>query len=249
MRLGILLIFAALCSPLRSQEYDTKLVELIDVNKLAKAEKRLSKLYKSESDSLDFYYLQGKIQRKQGDYLTALTSFFRVLIADSTYAYAYDEIGVIFSIHEKYDEALEQYATGLVYRPNDPLILGHIGATYYQMKDFEGAIDYLQQVLVLEPLNDYAMYNLGLCYLSLEDYSKAIDYFNQTLSLSNDDFKTYFDRGKAYYFSGNYELALADFKKSQKLVNHENAYEFIPKEDYTFFISRCQQKINTAKEN
>jgi tetratricopeptide (TPR) repeat protein len=235
------IFFFAVCY---GQEFDKTVTTFIDNNELEKATKRLQKL---EIDSIDYWFLSGKIQRKRGDYQVAKKYLNKILANDSTYFLAYDELGVICAISGKYEESIEQFQTGLKYKDSSSIIMGHLGATYYLMNKYNLAIQYLNHAYKKEPTNDYILYNLGLCYLAKKQYEKASDYFSKSLAIRKKDYKAHYDRGVAYYNSGNAKLALKDFKKAEKYNGTENKYEKIPGKDIENYISKSKAKIRALR--
>lgn len=227
-----------------AQGYDQKIMDLLDDNKIAKAQKRFDKIGSKIMDQNACLFVQGKIYRKSGEYSKALEKFNEVLGNDSLYADAIDEIGVVKTIlGEPYEVALSYYERALEIIPNNTTYLGHIGTTYFIVDKNELALKYYHRVLEIDPDNDYMLSNLGLAYARKGEHIKAILYFSKALKYRKDP-KTYYDRGKSYYELDLYSDAIRDFKKAKRKLKNENKFEALNEEFLDDYIEVCKKLKN-----
>ena len=237
----VLSIFVGFTIVANAQKYDEKLNHLLSTNDLTGATKQLEKVYGNDKKSIEYIFLNGKLNRKKGNYTFAKECFHKVLEIDSVYANALDELGILELISNQDINACLVYLNkALLLKPNHPRILVNRGAAYFMDSQFDLAIKDYNTALKIDPEDHYCLYNLGLCYYELDKYQIAIDYFNKVLELQKNDPKAYFDRGKAYYYSGKIAEAKADFKKALKYRTTENRWETIPKEDIEDMLEYCK---------
>lgn len=228
-----------------SQEYDLKVKKYLDENNIEKAEKRINKLFSSDTNNLDYLYLKSVVNRKRGRYVESLVNLKQIISRDTNYAFAYDEIGIIQVIYfQNSDAAMSYLEKAQSLKVNDPLILSHIGSIYQIQENYPLAIEYYKKALEMQPENDYLHYNLGITYFETSKYNLALNEFDKGLEIRKKDSKTLYDRGRVKFELKMYKEALVDFKKCLKYRSTENKYETISKKSIIDYIIFCKDRIN-----
>lgn len=238
-----ILLFILVCFPflLRGQTYDKKLTKLINANELSKAQIRLEKVYGEDTTSIDYLFLKGKINRKIGDYDASKEYLQEVLKLDSTYANAWDELGVLYTVLQSNSNlGMRLINHAIELNPNNADYLSHKGSIYYIKKEYEAALTEYKKAIALSPKDDYILYNIGSCYLMLGKYELSLTYLSKAIHKRKDT-KNYFERGRAFYYLKNYAAAKKDFRKALKLNSTENEYEMMEDESIERFIRSCEE--------
>ena len=103
------------------------------------------------------------------------------------------ELALFLQSHGYPEEALAQYDTLLMQRPDNYIVLYNKGyVNFVYLEDNEAALDYFNQTLALKP--DYldAKYNKGRVLEQMGDYSQAMEIYKEVLK-SQPDYKLAID--------------------------------------------------------
>ena len=147
-------------------------------------------------------------------------------------AYAYNNIGIVYSYLGDYDKALEYLFKALEIKKD---VLGennsdtansynNIGVVYRNLGEYNKALEYYFKALEIEkavlgenhPNTASSYNNIGVVYKNLEDYDKALEYLNKALEIKKDVLGenhpdtagSYVNIGIVYDELGNYNKAL-----------------------------------------
>ena len=129
----------------------------------------------------NFEKAQSAIDKK--NYEQAATLLKLVLDADPKDFQAWTELGTVYVLQEKQDEAEKAYVRAIEARPTFFLALLNLGRVRVAQKQYEAAIDPLTHAVELQPTNAEANLRLGEAYLQLKKGSKAVTYLNEAARL------------------------------------------------------------------
>ena len=96
---------------------------------------------------------------------------------------AWTELGMVYFIEKKYDDAEKSYASAIAAKPDHVPALVNLGRVRLAKKNNEGAIEPLEAALKANPQSAMANYFLGEAFLALKKGSKAVGYLNEALRL------------------------------------------------------------------
>ena len=116
-------------------------------------------------------------------YVEAVALFNELVANDSKDFQAWSELGTVYLMEQKPDEAEKAYASAVEIRPKFYLGLMNLGRVRMMQKNFEGAIEPLTTALSVNATSADANYRLGEAYLQIKKGSKAVGYLNEALKL------------------------------------------------------------------
>lgn len=130
------------------------------------------------------------------DMRTAMYSFNKAWLLDSTNEEAYFGFGGVYGKFDDLDRAMEMYDKGLAINPNNAGILTDVGTIYLEKyfhkrdnKDLIKAEKLFLRALTLQPKRPTAMFKLFRLYLSSENCANARIYYDKCVD-SNNEFLT-----------------------------------------------------------
>ena len=106
-----------------------------------------------------------------------------VVEADPKDYAAWTDLGMVYFIEKKYDDAEKSYASAITAKPDHVPALVSLGRVRLAQKNNEGALEPLEAALKTDPTSAMANYFLGEAYLALKKGSKAVGYLNEALRL------------------------------------------------------------------
>ena len=96
---------------------------------------------------------------------------------------AWTDLGMVYFIEKKYEDAEKSYASAIAAKPDHVSALVSLGRVRLATKNNEGAIETLEAALKADPKSAMANYFLGEAHLALKKGSKAVGYLNEALRL------------------------------------------------------------------
>jgi tetratricopeptide (TPR) repeat protein len=96
---------------------------------------------------------------------------------------AWTDLGMVYFIEKKYEDAENSYASAIAAKPDHVSALVSLGRVRLATKNNEGAIETLEAALKADPKSAMANYFLGEAHLALKKGSKAVGYLNEALRL------------------------------------------------------------------
>ena len=94
---------------------------------------------------------------------------------DPTDFHAYLELGTMYSMIGRYEEASEYYESYIELQPNDNRVRNALAEMYTNSGNFEKAISHLEEASRIDPDDEFALYNLGVIFASKGDTLSAKD--------------------------------------------------------------------------
>lgn len=178
----------------------------------------------------------------------------------------YNNIGIVYSDMEEYDNALFYYkkAYDIALKQNDPTkyatfsLLVNMGEIFKYKGKPDSTIAYNKKALpIAQGVKDtlgttITLYNIGENYIALKNYELAKEYLNKALALAikikDDEDIAYCHNAFAliYYYTGNYQLSL-HFANMALKENNKLGIEEISTQIYnTLYLNH--QKLGNYKE-
>jgi cytochrome c-type biogenesis protein CcmH/NrfG len=126
------------------------------------------------------YEKAGKeIQSKS--YAEAIVTLRDLVSADAKDFQAWADLGMVYFVQKKFDEAEDSYANATAAKSNYFPAMLSLGRVRLAKKNYEGAVESLEAALKLDSTSASANYFLGESYLQLKKGSKAAEHFNEAL--------------------------------------------------------------------
>lgn len=117
-------------------------------------------------------------------------------------------LGDIYCDIGEYKEALNTYASGLRYAPNDYNLLYSMGMAYTLLNDFKNAKICYEKAAIINNLLFNAYYNIAQINFISNDLEEAEKYFTKALDDEDLEADAYYHLGKIYMLRGDYDNAI-----------------------------------------
>lgn len=129
---------------------------------------------------------------------------------------AHNNLGNIYRLQEKWDEAISQYASSIAIRPH-ARTYSNLGATYRKIGRSDKALDAYRKALELDPENGLAYFGLGIVHASRAEDELAFASYQRALELDPNSGEVYTNIGALHARRGESELAIAAYQKAIEL--------------------------------
>ncbi|GAB1470808.1 hypothetical protein MASR2M66_16860 [Chloroflexota bacterium] len=180
----------------------------------------------------------------------ALRCYNEAIRLDPDLDIAYNNLGVLLKILERYDDAEAAYRKAIELNPSYATAYNNLGSLLHEkFKRYDDAEAAYRKAIELNPSDATAYYNLGALLETLERYDdaeaayrKAIElnpsdanaYYNLGILLSDEHFKRYDDAEAAYHkaieINSSYEKAYSNLACLKSITGDiKSAFEFLEK--------------------
>ena len=126
----------------------------------------------------------GNAYLEQGNLAAAATEFKKAVIADSTYAKAYNNLGLISTRRSNLGEAAQYFYKAISKDPNVAETYINYASTFLLRNDPNSSIQILEQAKQRFPLNDFVMLKLAAAYFQAGRKSDALNAVQESLKLN-----------------------------------------------------------------
>lgn len=219
------------------------------------SEDKLFGLTAQTRETLRLRYNLGLLKFHQGDTEGALSAFRSVLEIDPQGAYgmrSFIQIGIIYSMQENYNAAVENFMKAVVLSPEDPLALHNLGVAYMRAGKINEAIQNLSKAAALDGANIGILQNLGNVYSAANNPEAAKRTYQQALQIEPDNSEIRFNLGLIQYKTGDLAGAEESFEKAASRLTRENkarAYALLGMVRYNRgFFGAAANAFNNAAE-
>lgn len=137
------------------------------------------------TDNVQDLFQGGLRHQELKDYNTAFAYYKRALMLKPDFAEAHINLGSVYFITGRYNEAIEAYNNALQHsQENVAAVLNKVGTSYLMLGDYSKAIETYKQVLSLKSDGSKTRFSLGLAYFMNGNNEEA---FNEYISLNKID--------------------------------------------------------------
>lgn len=137
------------------------------------ATEALAEARRLQPEAFRWAYLQGIVQRLDGDHGAALESFERALALDPEYAAAHARLAEVQLELGREEDAERSYRQALALDPRLAAAWEGLGRLAYDRGDAAAAVESFQRALELQPRANALHHQLGLAYRALGDLEAA----------------------------------------------------------------------------
>jgi tetratricopeptide (TPR) repeat protein len=123
----------------------------------------------------------GETLRRKGDYETAEDCYFRAIAFAPDYAYAYNNLSLMYSGMGELEKAAEYARLSMQIMNFSPIPWHTLGIYYMARKQLRVALDYLLAAYTYDPNYTKAAYNAACCYALLGETDTAVEYLKKSL--------------------------------------------------------------------
>ena len=142
-----------------------------------KANDKLTKYSMSENSKALELYARGNDVKEEENYEKAIEFYEKAVKEDPKFAFAWDNLGLMYRKLENFDKAIEMYNKSLEIDPTGMMPLQNIAVAYIYKKDYTNAIKSYEKLAILDPKNPEVHYGIGNIYTNyLKEYEKGLDH-------------------------------------------------------------------------
>jgi tetratricopeptide (TPR) repeat protein len=163
-------------------------------------------------------YQEALAKFEAGDYEACAQALLRAIEKEPFEPVYTNNLGVVYTKMEKYDEAIEAFKKMLEIQPESYTANKKIGELYGFMQDYENAAPFYKKAVELSPNDPDAFYNLGACATNLHDFTGAMDAFSSAVELKPDFAAAYYQLGMVYVNQNKKEDAVTSLEKFLELA-------------------------------
>lgn len=163
-------------------------------------------------------YQEALAKFDEGDYEASAQALLRAMEKEPFEPNYPNNLGVVYTKMEKYDEAIKAYQKMIEIQPESYTANKKIGEIYGMLQEYEKAAPYYQKAVDLSPNDPDAFYNLGACAMNLRDLPGAKGSFSKAIELQPDFAAAYYQLGMVHVNQNNKEDAVKNLEKFLELA-------------------------------
>lgn len=156
----------------------------------------------------------------QGRIDEALITTKQGLIIDPESKDLYNGLGSVYSILNKYEEAVAAYQHYVQLAPADPNALDSLGTCHQAFGHYDLARDAYQRAISINPESRVAVIHLGNAYLQEGRYRAALEQYQRHLQIARDDT----GRARSYDYIAQLYLKWGDLNKAETAARQAARY-------------------------
>ena len=177
----------------------------------------LSQVTAKDPQNRTALFMKGFIYKETGDTANAITLLRKVCDLYPNYAPAFEELGVLYSIHHD-PLAVEYLNTAIRLEPHNTNALYALAMHYQDLNQVDKAEELYKQILDINANHKDAWHNRAYIQLfTYGDYDHAVEYFTRAIQCDSTFAEAWVNRGCAYELSGDNARALEDFHTALEL--------------------------------
>ena len=101
-------------------------------------------------------------------------------------AFAANNLGAMYFLDQRYDEARVQYERALALDPTEPMVRNNLGQVYHLLEDLDTAASYYQAEIQHSPWYPNSHYNLGILWARLNRLDDAVREWETAITIDPD---------------------------------------------------------------
>jgi tetratricopeptide (TPR) repeat protein len=186
----------------------------------------LKKLENLDPDSYLVHLIHAQMMEGMENYQGALVQYKKAAAKEPNLPYAHYNIGNVYWLMRKWDEAAAEFKLEIVVNPYDCLAYAQLGNML--VKNHGAATQaraYVRKALDLCPNLSQARMDFGLLLADGGEYDKAIEQYKRAAELNPEDDGVHLLLGRAYQKLGRQEEAKAEFATAQNLQKNSSERE------------------------
>ncbi|MBN1294485.1 MAG: tetratricopeptide repeat protein [Candidatus Latescibacteria bacterium] len=162
----------------------------------------------------------------------------KILEIDNENIEANNIMGIITSLTDRSEEAINHFQTALKTDANQPAIFSNLGTAFRGIGDEKRAILSFEKAVELNPYNITALNNLGVLYRETGNIEKAEHLFCHSIDIFPENPFPYYNLAELYITTGQYGKALDNLKHYIALIplDMDNLFK-------TFGIARLADRL------
>jgi tetratricopeptide (TPR) repeat protein len=217
---------AVLQGAIRQSPKDSRILYELGQMHLKVATGILKKLENLDPDSYLVHLIHAQMMEGMENYEGALVQYKKAAAKEPSLPYAHYNIGNVYWLMRKWDEASVEFKLEIAAYPYDCLAYGQLGNILARNHgDATQARSYVKKALDLCPNLSQARTDFGLLLADGGEYDKAIEQYKRAAELTPEDDGVHLLLGRAYQKLGRAEEAKAEFATAQDLQTKSSERE------------------------
>lgn len=143
--------------------------------------------------------LRGEKEENRALFTEAMSKQEEVIRRDSSAAYAYNEIGLLYRRLDRKAEAIRFFEMANHFSPNWVLPMANSISSFTEIGKVDSALEIGQRALAIDSSFALVHHNLGFAYDAVENWPKAIDHYEKAIQLNPDYTSTYYNLALLYF--------------------------------------------------
>jgi Flp pilus assembly protein TadD len=201
---------------LRSDEHNSRGIELADRGWLDEAIKEFKKAIELDPDSAHAHDNLATVYGEKKLYREALKEYLTALELEPDSATAHYNLACFLASHG-HEMAIGEYKEAIEQDPEYPDAHLNLGMTYADLDRREDAMAEFKAAIELDPSDPLARHELAAMLMDDGEYRGAIAQLNEVVRIDPESFEAHLDLGICYAQKGFYEEAERCYQKARKL--------------------------------
>jgi protein O-GlcNAc transferase len=170
-----------------------------------------------QQKSLSTLFTEAGVLTHGHRYAEAEQKYKIILLYKNNNANAWMNLGIIYYLTERYQEAIEALSKSLEIDPSKASLHYSFGLVLEKMSNFAQAIQAYRQAIFLDPKHTDAYNNLGNILLKIGHIQAAQDVYRQAIQENPNDFGSYQNLGNMLMVNSNWDEAIASYLQALTL--------------------------------
>jgi tetratricopeptide (TPR) repeat protein len=145
------------------------------IKKAVASDEKYTELGISQNDKAREYYSKGQDADEVNNYKKAIKFYKKAVKIDPNFAFAYDNLGVVYRKTKQYDKALEAYAKSIKIIPTNSTPIMNSAVVYIHQRKYDKAIEMYQKLIEIDDTDPESFYGIGHAQTLKGDYEEALD--------------------------------------------------------------------------
>jgi predicted O-linked N-acetylglucosamine transferase (SPINDLY family) len=172
---------------------------------------------KQHKESVNYLFTEAGVLTHGHRYAEAEHKYKIILLYESNNAAAWMNLGIIYYLTERYQEAMDALAKSLEIDSSKAAIHYSFGLVLEKTSNYEQAIEAYRQAIALNPKNTDAYNNLGNILLQIGHIEEAENVYRQAIQENPNDFGSYQNLGNTLMVNSSWDEAIETYLKALTL--------------------------------
>lgn len=212
--------------------------------------KHLNRALELDSTNYEIHSFKAQVFEHMGMQGEAEAAYHKAIALQPEYGKTYNELGVFYYSHGRYQEAVAQFQRVRALTPFNFMVYNNLGGIYSFLKRYDEALAMFDSSLIIAP-NHVAYSNLGTLEYQQGRFEKAARRYEQALALDSLDYVVWGNLAAAYYWTPRtQERAQSAFLRAIKLAKEkllQNSFEAEVWADLSGYYVRIGEREKASK--
>ncbi|HEY9300884.1 MAG TPA: tetratricopeptide repeat protein, partial [Phormidium sp.] len=172
---------------------------------------------KQQTESVSGLFKEAAVLTHWNQYAEAEKKYKLILLYESNNPAAWMNLGIIYYLNQRYQEAIYPLAKSLEFDPSKATVHYSLGLALEKTSNYEQAIEAYRQTIALNPRYTDAYNNLGNILLQIGHIQESENIYRQAIQENPNDFGSYLNLGNLLMVNSNWDEAIEVYLKALTL--------------------------------